>query len=336
VRGLPEPVAEVPSTIPSSETDEMRDDPTTGDTYADPGARFHDDDTGLTGSVTACPGVGSGGDGTVRASGDERGNLTDMLDGFLRMCRKNPAMTAMTAVLVFLAFLSMVLAAVLVRNRGTEVPVQKHSITGDTSRAVAEDTVVPPVKPEEPVPSVPEDPVPVPRTASSEAIPVKPLQSAKVSAGDSAEDIERKKLAGILKAERAKMLKAEAAVAAVAERCQEAAVVLRKICRDVAVFPKFLERMRAVAGSAACANVRMCGQTIASMKPDENGFSAAACDLVREIQKFDQALKGKNSFGTALRKNLRKLAAMDPTSSEAYELAAAIITSVAEVGGADD
>ena len=72
-----------------------------------------------------------------------------------------------------------------------------------------------------------------------------------------------------------------------------------------------------------------CGQTIASMKPDENGFSGAACDLVREIQKFDVLLKGGKHGRRIPVGKFRKLAELDPTSGEAYELAAEIIKSVA-------
>ena len=146
------------------------------------------------------------------------------------------------------------------------------------------------------------------------------------------EDSERKMLVDKLKAERAKMLKAEAEAAAIAERCHKAEVMMGEICSNRVLFSKFIEQMKLVVDSSACANIRMCGQTIATMNPDENGFSAAVCDLVREMQKFDVLLNGKKYNGNFPRRKFSVLAAMDPTSGETYELAAEIIKLVAGAG----
>lgn len=334
VRELPQAVKEVPSPIPSGNEEECSDDPATHDTSAD--ARTSCRDTELTATVPLCPEAETEECGSIRTENTEV-NAAGAAQSLVRSCRRNPLMVALAAGLLFIGLAIALIASFMAGRSEKAAPAPVHSISQETVSAVSDSAALPVSEKEvAPVETKPEQqPVPPRAESVKPTVPVVEVNPPvrKKRTEDSAEEQERKKLADMLKAERAKMLKAEAAEAAVAERCHEAAVALGRICRDRAAFPKFLERMKSVVGSAACANVRMCGQTIASMKPDENGFSASACDLVREMQKFDALLNGKNYDKRFPRWKFGKLAAMDPTSREAYELAADIIVAVAEDGG---
>ncbi len=334
VRELPSAADEVPSPIPSRGNDDCSADRATHDTSADAGASCRD--TGLTETVPLCPEAETAERGSMRTE-DVEVNTDRAIRGLVRPYRRNPLMAALVAGILFIGLAAALLAAFMSGRRENAAPVPARSATRETVRTVTDGAALP--APEKK--AMPVEPKPEPRFVPSRAVSVKPavptvtvnLTERKKTVADSAEERERKKLADMLKAERARMLKAEAAEAAVAERCHEAASALGEICRDRAVFTKFHERMKSAVGSAACANVRMCGQTIAAMKPDENGFSAAACDLVREMQKFNLLLKGEKYDRNISRRKFGRLAAMDPTSREAYELAVEIIKSVSGHGG---
>ena len=327
VQDLPAAEKELPSPIPSEDVEDCSEEPATHDTSAGTSCR----DTGLTETVPLCPEAGTEDVSSARHENDREASF-DVTRNFVRKCRRNPLMTVMTFCLLFLGSLFAVLAVFTVGRKEKAIPTPVHSITQETMSVVSESEAH--TAPEKEV--APVEPKVEPRSVSPRVERVKSVVQApdvlperRKRTEDSVEERERKKLTDMLKAERAKMLKAEAAEAAVAARCREAEVALGVLSRDRAVFPKFIEHMKSVVGSTACGNVRMCGQTIASMKPDENGFSGAACDLVREIQKFDVLLKGGKHGRRIPVGKFRKLAELDPTSGEAYELAAEIIKSVA-------
>lgn len=336
VHDLPEAIAEMPSSasFDSSGCEDGHDDPATRDTSMD--SSCPDDKTRLTDIVAAFPEAVIPEDESMQCR-TARKDVPGAVQSFLGVCRRNPVMTALTAVLVFLAFLCVALAAIFVCRRKDAATSPMHSVTAEVSCVSVDHSVTPATEQkrglvETGLQSKVVLPASVPVKAAVPSVEMKP-EPVKKPADESNDERERRKFADMLRAERAKMLVAEAAEATVAERCHEAAVTLGETCRDRVVFAAFLERMRAAAGSAACANVRMCGQTIASMKPDGNGFSAAACDLVREMQKFAQLMKGKGGHGRIPVRKFARLAAMDPTSREAYELSADIIMSIAGSGG---
>lgn len=327
VRALPPAANEVIPPVPLGETEDCSEDPSTHDTSAETGVSCQD--TVLTESVPL-----SSDAEVCRFQTAQRKGCRRKIAAFLRRRRWNPLVVALTGIMLLLAVSAVALAFIRTESRKAARLSPAHSVTNEISRVSTDYVAISSVSE-----NVSNSVKPISQNATSRLESVKavspanriPAKTAVVSE-DSLEDRERKKLADILKAERAKMVAAEATKTAEAERCHEAATVLGEICRDKHLFTRFVDRMKSVLGSAACANVRMCGQTIAAMKSEENGFAAAACDLVREMQKFNLLLKDKKYDRNIPRRKFGSLAAMDPTSREAYELAVEIITSVSGNG----
>ena len=207
---------------------------------------------------------------------------------------------------------------------------------------------VPSASPSAPPPATPatnDAPRPIPGTPSTVPVakvpqpaerqePVATVPEPKPSAAskDSPEEREREALSARLKAEREKMRRDEEVAAVAAEENHAAAVALGALCRKGAVLGQFEKKIKA--SGASFASLRSCAQRLASMRPQDNGFDGAACDLVRELQKL------ASSSNAGVRAVFRASAAddfvqLDPTSLAAYNLAAKLIETIATQGGGD-